>query len=257
MMPNYSTNLTDSEWKLLESIQQDKRKRKHELRVVWNAIFYLVRTGCQWRMLPTEFPKWQLVYYYYRQWRDTGVFAEVLSVIHARTRLAAGREASPSAAAIDSQSVKCARGEHRGIDGNKRVNGRKRHIAVDTTGLLMAVVVTAANVADVVAARRVIERLRHRFPRLRRIFADSGYQGEFIAWVAALTHWVVEITHRAAGVVGFQVLPKRWVVERSFAWLNGSRRLSKDYELLTDSSQAMIQLSAIRLMLKRLRHCNS
>lgn len=250
----YSTDVTDSEWELITSIQRDTRQRRHSLRQIWNAIFYIVKTGCQWRMLPSEFAPWQTVYYYYRCWPDKGLIDEVHQALYDVLRCDAQREASPSLGIIDAQSVKTAHcGNERGFDAGKRVKGRKRHIVVDARGLLIAVIVTAASISDSAGARQLLRQLRHRFPRLVCILADSAYQGTLIAWVKHTLGCLLQIVRRDPDSKGFHVLPKRWIVERTFGWFNSYRRLSKDYEYRTDTSETMIQLAMIRLMLKRFR----
>lgn len=252
---SYTTNLTDSEWEVITSIHSDNRQRRHELRSIWNAIFYLVKTGCQWRMLPSEFPPWQTVYYYYRQWRDRGIIEEVHTALRNQIRRRAGRQESPSAAIADSQSVKSTHsGPDRGFDGGKLVKGRKRHIVVDTLGLLLAVIVTAANVQDKRGLPLLLERVRDRFDRLEILFVDGGYTSQPLGdWVRRVIGCLMKVVPRPAEQKGFQVLPKRWIVERTFSWFNSYRRLSKDYEYRTDTSETMIHLAMIRLMLKRLR----
>lgn len=252
---SYATNLTDSEWEIITSIHSDNRQRKYSLRQHWDAIFYVVKTGCQWRFLPTEFAPWQTVYYYYRQWRDCGLIEEVHNALRLKVRQKAGREASVSAAIADAQSVKTTHsGPDRGFDGGKRVKGRKRHIVVDTLGLLLAVIVTAANVQDKRGLPLLLALVRDRFERLAIIFVDGGYNSQPLSqWVRNTIRCALEVVPRPAAQTGFQVLPKRWIVERTFGWFNSYRRLSKDYEYRTDTSETMIYLAMIRLMLKRLR----
>jgi Transposase and inactivated derivatives len=251
----YPTNLTDSQWSTIIAILGDKRKRKHSLREIFNAIFYMLKTGCQWRMLPSDFPKWQLVYYYFNKWKMDGTIDEIHEILRDKTRKAAGRAQSPSLGLIDSQSVKTTRGGgvERGIDGGKKTKGRKRHIVVDTMGLLMSVVVHAANIHDSKAAPLVLSDLKFRFPRLSKIIADGGYRGELIEDTKKTLGWVMEVVLRKDDSPKFQVIPKRWVVERTFAWLESYRRLSKDFEYLTETSKAMIQLAMIKLMLNRMK----
>ncbi|GHT34554.1 hypothetical protein AGMMS49574_22210 [Bacteroidia bacterium] len=180
MNTTYPTNMSDSQWSAILVILKDKRKRKHSLREIFDAIFYMLKTGCQWRMLPHDFPKWQLVYYYFNKWKLEGTIEEIHEVLRDKTRKDAGRERSPSLGLIDSQSVKTTRsgGLRRGIDGGKKTKGRKRHIIVDTMGLLLAVVVHAANIHDSKGAPFVLSELRFRFSRLVKIIADGGYRGE-------------------------------------------------------------------------------
>jgi len=255
MNTSYPTNLNDSQWSAILIILNDKRKRKHSLREIFNAIFYVLKTGCQWRMLPKDFPKWQLVYYYFNKWKLEGVIEEIHERIRDLTRKNAGRERSPSLGLIDSQSVKTTRsgGLCRGIDGGKKTKGRKRHIIVDTMGLLLAVVVHAANVHDSKGAPFVLSELRYRFSRLVKIIADGGYRGELVENTKRTFGWILEIVLRKDDSTKFQVLPQRWIVERTFAWFESYRRLSKDFEFQTETSQAMIQLAMIKLMLNRMK----
>lgn len=250
---SYSTDLTDSDWEVITSIVADHRKRTRSLRLYWNALLYVVKTGCQWRCLPAGFPPWQTVYYYYRQWSDRGIIEEVHTALRLRVRRACGREDSPSVGIADAQSVKTAYGGlDRGFDGGKMVKGRKRHIIVDVLGLVIAVIVTGANVQDKRGLPLLLRQVGGRCDRLSTIYVDGGYTS------AGLQQWVhkrlgcwLEVVERRAGA-SFAVLPKRWIVERTFGWFNGYRRLSKDYEYRADSSESMIYLAMIRLMLNRL-----
>jgi putative transposase len=203
-------------------------------------------------MLPCEFPKWQLVYYYFQKWNREGVFEELLDDIRNIVRKALGKNKSPSVGVIDSQSVKSASygGEDRGFDGNKKINGRKRHLITDTNGLLLSVVVHAANEYDGKKAFDVIKTLKHRFNRMQKIYADGGYRGDELAQkLKKELQYDLEITLRCDKATEFKPLPKRWVIERSFAWLNGFRRLSKDYEKRTETCEAMIIIAFTCLML--------
>ena len=254
-MKTYSSNLTDSQWKAILDILKDKRKRKHSLREIFDALFYLLKTGCQCRMLPIHFPSWKFVYYYFTKWKNDGTIELIHELTRDKARRKAGKNESPSVGFIDSQSVKTTRigGLSRGIDGGKKTKGRKRHIIVDTMGLLLAVVVHAANEHDSKSAPMVIAELRGRFARLVKIIADGGYRGELIENTRKIYGWIVEVMLRSDTATKFEILPKRWIVERTFAWFESYRRLSKDFEYQTETSQAMIQLAMIKLMLNRIK----
>lgn len=266
----YATDLTDAEWNqlapLIPAAKPGGRPRKYDRREVLNAIFYLVRAGCAWRLLPHEFPCWKTVYDYFRNWRRTGVWEQIHTLLREQVRLRAGREATPSATIIDSQSVKTTDrgGPERGFDGGKKINGRKRHILVDTLGLVLKARVHAADITDRDGAKPLLESIKGLFPRLGHIWADMGYRGAVIDWIKQHLGWTVEVVKRPSKWVRcpideepppmprFTVLKRRWVVERTFAWLGQSRRMSKDYEYLPETSEAMIYAVMIRLMLKRL-----
>ncbi len=257
----YPTDLTDGQWEhikdLLPPAMSRGRPRELEMRRVVNAIFYLVTGGIQWRLLPREYPRWQSVYYYFRRWRRDGTWRRLHDTLRARTRRGAGRHKHPTAGCLDSQSVKTtaeAAPETRGSDANKRVTGRKRHVLTDTTGLLLVAAVTPANVQDKAGALVAFRRLGGGAKKLRRVWADGAYRtarGHLASWVErrGISLTAVE---RPEGQRGFQVLPRRWVVERTFAWLSQSRRLSKDYERSAETSEALIYIAMMRLMLRRL-----
>jgi putative transposase len=229
------------------------RPRSVEMRQVINAILYIVVTGAQWRMLPTEDPKWQTVYAYFRQWRDDNTWQRIHDTLRAAVRRRAGRHKHPTAGCLDSQRVKTTPVPGaRGYDKGKNVNGRKRHVLVDTLGLLLAVVVTAASVSDPAGAHLLFARLRGAGKKLRKIWVDGTYRGKLVDWVADHCQFLLQPVLRRDDVKGFVVLPRRWVVERTFAWLTQCRRLSKDYEVLPASSEAMIYIAMTRLMLRRL-----
>ena len=254
----YPTDLTDEQWELFKPmLPPDKprgRKRTVDVREVMNAILYLLRAGCAWRLLPHDFPAWQTVYVSFRLWRETALFAQINTTLREQVRQTEGREGTPSAAIIDSPSVKTTeQGGERGYDAGKKVNGRKRHILVDTLGLLLLVVVHSANIHDRDGAKLVLTAIKGLFPRLTLIWADGGYAGQLVEWVKDQLQCVLEIVKRSEPCKGFQVLPKRWIVERTLAWISHVRRLSKDYEYLPKTSETFVYIAMTHLMLKRLR----
>lgn len=283
----YTSDLSDAEWAMLEPLvtptTRRGRPRRHALRCILNAIFYLVRSGCAWRLLPREFPPWKTVFHSFRKWRLDGTWHHIHTVLRERLRVRLGRDPQPSAGIMDAQSVKSTGvGGVRGYDAGKQVKGRKRHLLVDTEGLVLTVAVHPANIMDRDGVKLLLpaDTIRSQFPRLQHVWLDAGYNGKGKGkgkgkdWIETALGWSADIVkHRPRykkvwilGDIpddqidwsryfpppGFRVLPRRWVVERDFAWLGQSRRLSKDYELLCTSSEAMIYVCMSRLMLRRL-----
>ncbi len=253
----YPSDLTDTQWQyikeLIPSAKPGGRPRRLDMRLVVNAMFYVVVGGIQWRMLPHEYPTWQSVYHYFRQWRDTGTWQRMHDTLRAQVRRRAGRHKHPTAGCLDSQTVKrAARPGPRGFDAGKQCAGRKRHLLVDTLGLVLVVVVTTAAVQDRDGARLVLGRRRSAWTTLRRVWVDGAYRGQLLDWAWHHARRSLQVVLRPDEQRGFVVVPRRWVIERTFAWLSQARRLSKDYEELVSSSEAMIYITMIRLMLRRL-----
>jgi putative transposase len=276
-MKLYASDLSDAQWALLEPLippaKAGGRPRSVNMRQILNGIFYILRSGGAWRLLPHEYPPWSTVYDYFRKWRIAGIWEEMVTTLRERLREQSGRQPTPSAGIIDSQSVKTTeRGGLHGYDGGKKVNGRKRHLFVDTMGLLLKVVVHAANLQDRESVNLLLESVKGQFPRMEKVWVDQGYTGKGKTWIETEMGWTVEVVERSPrrgwimtedqGLVKvslpktFEHLPRRWVVERTIAWIGRSRRLSKDYEYLTSSSEAMVYLSTLRLLLTRLAKQN-
>jgi len=253
----YMTDLDDTEWMLIESLVRQKpgrgRKRTVDTREVVNALFYLDYTGCQWEMLPKDFPEYHLVNYYHLKWTRDGTWDVVMDTVRVITRALEDRTEEPTAAILDSQSVKTTgKGEERGFDSGKRIKGRKRFLIVDTIGLVLCIMVMRASRSEPAGGVEILDDLQQRFPTIRKVWADSAYGGELVEYVRQWCRFVLEIVRPSPDQKGFQVHPKRWIVERSISWLNWWRRLSKDYETTVESSESMIKIAAIRMMLKRI-----
>jgi transposase len=254
----YDSDLTDEQWQLIEPLLPPPatagRREKHPRREIVNAIQYVVRTGCAWRLLPREFPPWQTVFWYFKRWRSDGSLDRLHDALRDQLRDTDGRDPMASAAIVDAQSVKGADtvgGATRGYDAGKKVNGRKRHIVVDTLGLLLVVLVTAASVQDRDGGARVLERLRFRMPSVAVVWATAA-TGRLVAFARQVLKVVVDIVRKRDGQRTFEVLPRRWVVERTLSWISRCRRLAHDYERLPEHSEAMVKWAMIGLMTRRL-----
>jgi putative transposase len=288
MRKPYPTDLSDEEWNYIEphipTPKEHGRPRIHSLREILNATFYVLRSGCQWRMLPHDFPRWPTVYYYFRKWRIDGTWESINRAIRERLRVRLKKNPQPSAGIVDSQSIKTSGvgGEERGYDGGKKIDGRKRHLLVDTEGFVLKAKVHSAKISEQEGIKKLLRQADEKFPRLKHLWLDAGYRGEDKGkgWVEKVLGWTVQIVERPRKPApekvleawaaewakegkkidwqkllpprGFQALPRRWVVERSFAWICHNRRMSKDYERLSATGEAFVYAALSRLMVRRL-----
>jgi putative transposase len=252
----YSSDLSDQQWNLIKPLlpapKPGGRRREVDIREVVNAVFYVLKSGCAWKDLPHDFPPEGTVRDYFHQWRRGGVWERLQDALRRASRVQENREPDPSAGVIDSQSVKGTRTTGtRGYDAGKKINGRKRHLLVDTLGLLVFVVVHVGSIQDRDGAKPVLQGAATKSARLAKVWADGAYAGQLIDWTSRECGWELDIVKRSDQAQGFEVLPRRWVVERTLSWISNYRRLSKDYEYWESTSETMIQLAMTRVMLQR------
>jgi putative transposase len=249
-MTNYPTNVSDSQWQIISKYLDVARSRKYDLRDIVNAILYVVKTGCQWRMLPENFAPWKLVYYYFSAWKKAAIFEIIHESLVEKVRVKHGKKEEPTVGIIDAQSVKntLVSSQDKGFDAGKKIKGIKRHIIVDTLGLILSVVIQSASIQDRDGSVDVVSKMLENWKKVIKIFADGGYRGQLIATIKTKFNIEVEIIKRDE-LHTFKILPKRWIVERTFSWIDTNRRNSKNYERLNNTSVAMVHLSAIRIML--------
>jgi putative transposase len=246
--------LSDAQWQRIEKyLDLPNRKRKQSLRKIFDALFYLLKTGCQWRMLPENYPKWELVYYYFSKWRDLELLEELNTMLREAERKKSGKNEQCSVVIIDSQSVKTTRlGGLTGVDGNKKIKGRKRHLVVDTMGNVVSNIVHPANIHDSKGADLTVKNLNDNIHGVIIIYADCGYRGQLIETLKKKYNYELKISPKIKDESQGKVSPKRWIIERTFSWFENFRRLSKDFEYLLETSQPMIYLASIKLLLNKI-----
>ena len=249
-MTNYPSNVNDSQWAIISKKIQTGRSRKYKLREIWNAISYLVKTSCQWRSLPSDFPNWRIVYYYFSIWTRSGLIQRIHDDLVKSSRKKSGRNPQPTVGIIDAQSVKntLISSQERGYDAGKKIKGIKRHIIVDTRGNILAIEIQSASVQDRDGASGVIEKMYCGWNKIKKLYADGGYRGKLIQEVKEKFKIEIEIV-KTKDLPTFQVLPKRWIIERTFSWLETNRRIAKNFERLSISSISIVLIAAIRRML--------
>lgn len=254
-MKKYQSDVTESQWQFIKNIvDNEQRKRKYSMKDVFNTLLYVVKGGIQWRMIPKDMVPWQSTYYYFRKWKNNGLIEELHDFLVEKVRTQSGKKACPTVGIIDSQSIKASNvcQGNIGYDGGKKIKGKKRHIVVDTLGLVLTVVIHAANIHDSIGAKQVLQTLKDKYlSGIQKIFADGGYLGDLIDWVKFHLGYQIEIVKRTEEHK-FKVLPKRWIVERTFAWISFHRRMAKDYERLDNTGIAFIQLAMARLMINKI-----